>query len=365
MAGATSHRLTIIATLLAAVMPALVFVAAGPADPAGAAVTQPKQPKTGPGGSHYTHDGVRESSGGVDSDAWFVFEPTKPRPKKAPVAILMHGYYEYAGHDQLDAMIQHTVKKGSIVIYPRWQTGVATPCPGPIAIEPCVEAATTAIRDALSYLRSSPKHVQPETGKASYFGFSFGGILTANLTNRYRELRLPEPRAIFFEDPHDGGLVGLDEPALDDSLAGIPSTTLVQCHASADGVTGESGKENSGCNSLYPKLTSIPKKNRDLVLTSVDDHGSPALAAPHGVCAGGSVFAVDAYDWGFCWKAWDALRSCALKKRLCDFALGNTRRHRYIGTWSDGSPIIGLKVREVAPIRALPLAPRIPNPDRR
>ena len=42
--------------------------------------------------------------------------------------------------------------------------------------------------------------------KTSYFGFSFGGIITANLTNRWRKLHLPKPRAIWLEDPHDGGL---------------------------------------------------------------------------------------------------------------------------------------------------------------
>jgi hypothetical protein len=28
-----------------------------------------------------------------------------------------------------------------------------------------------------------------------------------------------QPRAIFLDDPHDGGFNGLDEPALDDSLS--------------------------------------------------------------------------------------------------------------------------------------------------
>ena len=66
--------------------------------------------------------------------------------------------------------------------------------------------------------------MQPRRRRTSYFGFSFGGIITANLANRYRSLHLPKPRAIFLDDPHDGGLNGFDEPALDDSLAGIPST---------------------------------------------------------------------------------------------------------------------------------------------
>ena len=67
--------------------------------------------------------------------------------------------------------------------------------------------------------------MQPDLAKASYSGFSFGGIVTANMANRYKALRLPRPRAIFLDDPHDGGLAGAGEPALDNSLAGIPSKT--------------------------------------------------------------------------------------------------------------------------------------------
>ena len=42
------------------------------------------------------------------------------------------------------------------------------------------------------------------------------------MTNRYASLGLPKPRAIFLEDPHDGGNTGAGEPALDDSLSGHP-----------------------------------------------------------------------------------------------------------------------------------------------
>ena len=180
----------------------------------------------GPGGSDYAHGGVRVSSGGTGADAWYVFEPTKPRPTNAPLAVVTHGYGEYSGYGSMRALIRHTVRKGSIVIYPRWQTGLATPCPGPFDIEPCVRSAVNGVRGALGHLRARPKRrVQPQLGRTSYFGFSFGGIITANLANRHRSLKLPRPRAIFLDDPHDGGFaeLGFDEPAVDDSLAGIPA----------------------------------------------------------------------------------------------------------------------------------------------
>ena len=342
--GARRFRAALAGVLVVGLLAALEPVAS-------AAVTQPTQPKSGPGGSDYSHRGWRVSSGGAGADAWYAFEPVRPRRRKAPLAIVMYGYYEFAGYSQMYEFIRHTVRKGSIVIYPRWQTAVATPCPGPIDIEPCMRSATRGIRGALAHLRASPKRrVQPDLKRASYFGFSFGGVITANLANRYRSLDLPKPRAVWLEDPHDGGLVGFDEPAVDDSLRGIPSTVKLQCHSSGEGVISEPNKANGSCNAIFPKLGHIPKRNKDLVLTRPDVHGTPVLRAPHGVCAARKGGA-DAYDWKFCWKVWDALRSCAYEKKYCRYALGKTRQHRSHGRWSDGRPVTPLKIQDAAPIR--------------
>lgn len=336
---------------------------AGPAD---ARVTQPRQPSAGPGGKDYPHAGVRISEGGTGADSWFVYEPVRPVPRSAPVVIVTHGYGEYSGHGMNDAIARHTARKGNVVIYPRWQIEVAKPCPGPVNIEPCLLSEAAGIKGALAFLRADRARVQPDTQRASYFGFSFGGIITANIANRYRQLGLPRPRAIWLDDPHDGGLTGFDEPALDASMAGIPSTTKIVCHSSAQGTIGEPKTHDGSCNALLPKLRHIPVKNKSIVLTNPDAHGRPALTAPHGVCAnaysGNRRWTVDAYDWGFCWRSFDALRSCALTGRLCRYALGDTPENRYIGTWSDGTPIRGLKIQTTAPIRAKPLPPRAPKP---
>ena len=307
---------------------------------------------------------------------WEILEPTRPTPPSAPLVIVMHGYYEFSGYSVNGALARHTALKGNVVIYPRWQTGVATPCPGPYDIQPCIDSATTAIHSAIAYLHAHPRPVQPRLNETSYFGFSFGGIITANMTNRWKALHLPKPRAIFLDDPHDGGLTGNNEPALDRSLAGIPSTTKFVCHAGADGVisgtdaTGQSLK-NASCNAVFPKIGQIPQANKSLVLTSDDSHGHPGLQAIHGVCAGSGApdttpavghSPVDAYDWGFCWRSFDALRACALYGTDCNYALGDTPQNRYIGTWSDGVPIIALKIKTQAPIRPEPQPKRQPQP---
>ena len=48
----------------------------------------------------------------------------------------------------------------------------------------------------------------------------------------------------------------------------------------------------------------------------------PPLSSAHGVCssridpATGPLDPPDAYDWNFCWKVWDAMRTCALGAML-------------------------------------------------
>ena len=141
-----------------------------------------------------------------------------------------------------------------------------------------------------------------------------------------------------------------DEPAVDDSLSGIPPTAKLECHSGADGVISEPTKGSGSCNAIFPKLGQIPKKNKDLVLTHADKHGNPELSSKHGVCTARKG-AADAYDWNFCWKVWDALRDCAYDGTDCRYALGNTRQHRSNGRWSDGVAISPLKIQDAAPIR--------------
>ncbi|MEO6859600.1 MAG: hypothetical protein ABI323_13635 [Solirubrobacteraceae bacterium] len=328
---------------------------------ASAAVTQRPQPRTGPGGSQTPFGSVSVTAGGSGNDAWYIFEPVDPAPRSAPLVIVNHGYFEYSGYSTIAALIRHTALKGNVVIYTRWQTSVANPCPGPIDIQPCVDSSANGIRCAIAYLRAHPRMVQPRLDETSYFGFSSGGMITANELNQYKALGLPKPRAVFLDDPEDGGAAGPGEPALDHSLSGIPSTTRFVCHSGASGalVLNKGGVAHSSCNVVFVRLGQIPKRNKSLVLTSNDSHGSPALKAVHGVCAAGPGFgAPNTYDWGFCWKTFDSLRACALYKRDCQYALGNNPEHRYIGTWSDGVPVIGLKIQDAAPIRPTPTPPR-------
>lgn len=301
---------------------------------------QPEQPRSGPGGSNYPHGDWRVSSGGQGVYAWYAFEPIDPAPATAPLAIIMHGYGEYGGYEQMYELIRHTVRSGNVVIYPRWQTGLASPCLGPFDVEPCLTSARVGIYDALDFL-AGEGHVHPQLDRTSYFGFSFGGIITANLANRHAAWALPVPRAIFLDDLHDGALDGNGEVALDDAMDGIPETVKLTCHVGEDGILATVGVKQS-CNALFPLLAHIPAANKDLVLTRTDRHGTPVLTSEHGVSAGGPGEA-NAYDWNFVWRTWDALRSCAYDGVDCTY-------DRSLGAWSDGVPVLPLVIQDAAPI---------------
>ncbi len=324
------------------------------------AITQPSQPSSGPGGSDYRHGDMQVSVGGKGANEYYVFEPIAPKPSSAPLAVIIHGFGDFSGYGMHEELIRHTVLKGNVVIYPRWQTSVISPCLGPFYIQPCLNSATQGIKGGIDYLQADASRVQPELDKASYFGFSFGGIITANLLNRHVALGLPQPRVMFLDEPHDGGFLGASEPALDKSLGGIPSTTLVECHVGANGVNDEKpGFENSTCNALFPRLAHIPSQNKALVLSYTDAYGNPDLSSGHGVSSGDSgvssgqniVSRLDAYDWNFVWKVWDALRDTAFEGANSAYAIGDTPEHRSMGTWSDGTPIKPLKIQKEAPIR--------------
>ena len=315
---------------------------------------QPRQATSGPGGSDYLHGAWTVSSGGEGVYGWYVFEPSDPKPVSAPLAIIMHGYNEYAGFDMMYELIRHTVRKGNVVIYPRWQTGLGAPCVGAYDIEPCLTSARVGIVGALKFLEGAGR-VRPQLEKTSYFGYSFGGIMAANLTNRHAAWGLPVPRAIFFDDPHDGGNAGHGEPGLDESMAGIPASVKLQCHSGADGAINDvpAGEgQRTSCNALFPKLGHVPQENKDLVMVRTHRHGTPLLTSKHGVSAGGPGVYVpaDAYDWNFIWKVWDALRSCAYDGVDCNYALGDTPEHRSLGQWSDGQAITPLVIQKTAPL---------------
>ena len=188
-----------------------------------AAVTQPPQPKSGPGGSDSAPRLARAPPAAAGANAWYVFEPATAAPEAGAAGDRHARLLRVLRLRQMYELIRHTVRKGNVVIYPRWQTAVVKPCPGPFDIEPCISPRSRAsAAPEVPARQQAPRAAAAAAGRATSASPSAGSSPRTSRTATRRSV-CPEPRAIFLEDPHDGGLAGAGEPALDDSLRRHPS----------------------------------------------------------------------------------------------------------------------------------------------
>ncbi|PSR01578.1 MAG: hypothetical protein BRD50_08495 [Bacteroidetes bacterium SW_11_45_7] len=182
----------------------------------------PAQPGKGPGGSDYQHAKVRITDRAEGANGYWVFQPANPTPDSADVVVMNHGWGAY-NPASYGGWIRHIVRKGSIVIYTRYQYSMATL---PRYFNQNAETEITA---------------------------SHGEILS--VFDRY----------------------------------------------------------NSG-------------------------HGNPVIWRARWASQ------TNAVDYFCYWKLFDALKACALAAHYCNYAFGNTEEQRYMGQWSDGTPVKELTV---------------------
>jgi len=228
------------------------------------------------------------------------------------------------------------VRQGSIVIYPRYQATWLTPT------NTFTQNAIDAVKDALNWLESAPDQVQPDRSKFAILGHSYGGTITVNMAHRWQSAGLPQPKAIMPVQPgtEPGGTGNID------SLSDVPSTVLMNCHVGAD----DDAAGRQVCDIIWDRTGHIPAVNRDYVVMYSDHYGEPDLDADHLAPAGGpSVQEVDALDWYGFWKDFDALRDCAFYGTNCGYGVGDTPEHRFMGFWSDGTPVRELQITDVKP----------------
>src|SRR5215213_11181525 len=181
------------------------------------AVTPPSQPQTGPGGKQYVHASVTKNRYGNGGEEYWIFEPDSPRPRTAPVIILLHGW---GGMNPLyyGAWVDHLVKRGNIVVYPRYQRNLLA------SIGEFLPNTLHAIKDAISRLQTEPGHVSADFTKFATVGHSLGGLLAANIAALASESNLPRVRAVMAVEP------GITDPPINILLAdlkNIPADTLL------------------------------------------------------------------------------------------------------------------------------------------
>ena len=212
------------------------------------------------------------------------------------------------------------------------------------------EVLAARIRGAIAYLRARPKRrLQPDLKRTSYFGFSFGGIITANLTDRYQKAGPAEAARHLARGPARRGPRRVRRARGGRLAARDPVVREAQVPLERRGRHLRAQPRRRQLQRDLPEARAHPKRNKDLVLTRPDAHGTPALTAPHG-CAPPRR---DSPTPTTGTSAGNPGTPCAAAPTGGPTAnmLGNTRQHRSNGKWSDGVPIAPLKIQDVAPIR--------------
>jgi dienelactone hydrolase len=330
--------------------------------------TPPTQPATGPGGKQYTHTKVTKNRYGTGNQEYWIFEPDSPKPASAPLVVLIHGW---GGMNPLyyGAWLDHLVKRGNIVVYPRYQATLLTPR------EEFLPNTLGAIKDAITRLQTESGHVKPDLNKVALVGHSVGGLLSASVTALAKESNLPQVRAVMSVEP------GITEAPINIPLADlkkIPAETLLLA------VAGDQDTlvRDTDAKRVYYESTQVPAANKDFVTMITDTHGTPALKASHRAPTamdqsydngedirrgpanpsrvGNSSsrqnndenpqrlesMMVNALDYYGTWKLFDALCDAAFYGKNRQYALGNTKQQRFMGVWSDGVPVKELKVTD-------------------
>ena len=334
--------------------------------------TPPSQPQTGPGGKQYAHASVVKNRYGTGGQEYWIFEPDSPKPRTAPVIVFLHGW---GGMNPMyyGAWLDHLVKRGNIVVYPRYQANLLTP------IRDFMPNTLHAVKDAIDRLQTEPGHVSADLSKFATVGHSLGGILAASIAALASESKLPRVSAVMSIEP------GITDAPISVPLADLkklpPETLLLALAGDQDTLVRDTDAKR-----IYYESTRISAENKDFITLVSDSHGRPALQASHraptahdksydngdGVGGGpaesnrgGSLptrqidgpqvprqrarvdtMMVNALDFYGTWKLLDALCDAAFYGKNREYALGNTSQQRFMGLWSDGVPVKELKVTD-------------------
>jgi hypothetical protein len=289
----------------------------------------PQQPSDGPGGLNYSHARVIQTRYGFGSREFWIFEPAEPTLESAPFIVFNHGWSAFFPY-YYKAWIEHLVKRGNIVVYPRYQLGLF------IGVKHATQYAIRAAQTAIDLL-SQENRVHPELDKFAIVGHSLGGGITAEMAVLAAESGLPIPKAVMPVQP----FVRLDTMMKD--FHDMPSSTLLLV------IVGENDTivgNNSG-KLIFTSSDQVPFDRKDFIIQRTDRYGSPPLVAGHGapLCILGNP-GTDAMDYYSTWKLFDALTDYAFYGINQEYCLGNTPEQRYMGCWSDGTPVKELVVTD-------------------
>jgi pimeloyl-ACP methyl ester carboxylesterase len=287
------------------------------------------------------HRAVRRYEIGVGPRSYWLFEPDQPKPEQAPVVVFLHGWFA-VNPGFYGAWIDHLVRHGQIVIFPRYQNDVGT------LPQDFLPNALAAVRDGLGALTAGVDHVRPNTTRFALIGHSAGGNLAAQIAAVASDphSEIPSPRALCVVMP--GEVIPSRQPSLDRILG---SSLLLVIVGEDDLVVGDLRARQ-----IFTEATSIPRARRRFVLFRSDRHGYPPLIADHTAPTGvnhrldngegvfrslqKSLGDVNALDRAGFWRMTDVTLEAAFEGKTFDDVTRDLERFRHLGYWSDGRRVI-------------------------
>lgn len=314
-------------TLRIVVACALALAAVAPAGLAGESESGPSKP----------HGRVARYEIGSGPRSYWLFEPADPKPDNAPVVVFLHGWFS-VNPAIYGAWIDHLVRDGKTVIFPRYQNDVGT------MPREFLPNALHAVRDALDVLHGGRDHVRPEPAKFALIGHSAGGNLAAQLAALSADPAngLPEVKAAMAFFP--GEVFPSREPSFDR----IPESTLLLVAVGEEDVLvgDQRGRQ------IFAQATSVPRSRKRFILYRSDRRGSPPLVTEHTAPSGANpkldngegilrnlqlgMGSVNALDRAGFWRAADATLDAAFAGQTLDDVAADPDVLSHLGYWSDG-----------------------------
>lgn len=308
-------------------------------------VLQPAQPLTGPGGQEYSHKGHATIDNYAKETGYYIYMPVGPNeePQESQVIVFFHGYG--AINPMLyGAWLNHLVRRGNIVIYPRYQNKILG-----TRTDAFVPNVQIALKDAFNELEE--KGVSFDRKKIIYTGHSYGGSLTGYIAVNYSEMGLEKPKAVFMCEPGTGPFKGTKL----ETYKEIPSdvNTLI--------MVGDNDLTVGQSLGLRMFTTAVNVENINLVWQFRDKHGEPSISASHyEPQSWDSAFdnginnlttkrarkttKLDAVDFYGYWKLFDALIDYSIEGKNREYCFDGGAEQTYMGKWTDGTPLKPLMV---------------------
>lgn len=299
-------------------------------------IEPPLQPSSGPGGKDYGYNQIISYLFKEDNKEYWIFEPGDSQRTSLPVIVFCHGWG--AGNPvNYSAWINHLVRKGSIVIFPKFQKNIFD-YPGNFS-----KSAFDIFSSAYENLANngSKFYSKPDFSKLAIAGHSAGGAVAANLAVLLLKSPLPDPKALMCIAPATApdsrfisGIIELED------LSALKNMEILAAIGDKDNLAPSSDAEK-----IISESSEISISNKNLILLRSDSQNRKSLIADHLIACGASS---DALDYFGLWKLFDGLRDSAFYGKNVQYALGDTSQQRFMGYWSNGVPVKELEVVKMA-----------------